>query len=125
MDNNTKTIDKIKKLLKLGKETNFSGESDQALAAAMRLAAGLGMTVDEISLDEENPSEISEHNIYKEKYHFQKWELLLASGIADALGCVPYMRTGFVMQNVRETKGLSLSVPSRTQNSLIGSILIS
>lgn len=88
MDDKNKIIDKIKKLLKLGNETNFQGESDQALSAAMRLAGQIGITLEEINYKEEKEDKsIDENLVYKPKYRFQVWERQLATGIADALGC--------------------------------------
>ena len=89
MDDKNKIIEKIKKLLKLGNETNFQGESDQALSAAMRLAGQIGMSIEEINYKEENQdNKIDENLVYKPKYRFQVWERQLAGGIAEALGCV-------------------------------------
>ena len=48
MDEKQKVIEKIKKCLNLNKGTNFEGEAERAMAAAMKLAAGIGMTIDEI-----------------------------------------------------------------------------
>lgn len=84
-----KIIDKIKKLLKLGRNSNVKGEAENAIAAAMRLAAGIGLSVEEITPDEENKTEpIKEYFTEIHKTTFEKWERSLADGIADALGCI-------------------------------------
>ena len=89
MEEKNKVIEKIKKLLNLGNKTNFEGESQKALAAAMKLAAGIGMTVDEITLeDKEEENKIDQNLVYKPKSMFQTWERTIAAGIADALGCI-------------------------------------
>lgn len=93
--NKESVIEKIKKLLKLGKNTNFKGEADQALAAAMRLAAGIGLSVEDITPDdEENGDKIEEHETEIRKKTFEGWERFLASGLADALGCVSLICRG-------------------------------
>ena len=94
-----KIIDKIKKLLKLGHKSSVKGEAENAIAAAMRLAAGIGISVEDVKMDEEENAEpIKEHYSEIHKFAFEKWERRLADGIADALGCVllvcggrPYM----------------------------------
>ena len=84
-----KIIDKIKKLLKLGRNSDVKGEAENAIAAAMRLAAGIGLSVEEISPDEEDKAEkIEEHYSEIHKVSFERWEKKLASGLADALGCI-------------------------------------
>ena len=83
-----KIIEKIKKLLKLEKNTNFEGEAENAMAAAMKLAAGIGLSVDEIKFEEEDDQNIQMHDVYKEKQRYEIWERKLACGIADALGCI-------------------------------------
>lgn len=91
-------IEKIKKCLKLSKGTAFQGEADQALVAAMRLAAGIGMTVDEIKLDGEAGSkqeQIGKNTVGKERSKIPHWETILANGIASAIGCELVIHTGW------------------------------
>lgn len=92
-----KILDKIKKLLKLGKNTNFDGEAHQALAAAMRLAAGIGMTIEEVSVDDEEKKEASAIGItepdFKARTQIPAWESQLANGIGRAIGCVVLIST--------------------------------
>lgn len=100
METTTKqqVIEKIKKCLKLGKGTGFQGEADQALAAAMRLAASIGMTVDEIKLDgeAENPSsQIGQNTVGAVRSKIPQWEGILATGIAHAIGCELVIHSGW------------------------------
>jgi hypothetical protein len=87
---NEKIMDKIKKLMKLGKETNFQGEAEQALAAAMRLATRIGVKLADIETDDEETAQdtgIGAYLIWKEKSRLERWEKYLGSAIAGALGC--------------------------------------
>lgn len=93
---NEKTLEKIKKLLNLGKKTTFSGEAEKAMALAMRLAAKIGVNVDEI--DAEEKPVIMTHLVWKEKASFTPWERRLAHGIASALGCVVMIHCGYKQQ---------------------------
>ena len=90
MEDKNKVLDKIRKLLKLGKNTNFDGEAHQALAAAMRLAAGIGMTIEEVKMDPENAEDKKIDTFVHSKFRTSvpQWESLLANGVAKALGCV-------------------------------------
>lgn len=84
-----KIIDKIKKLLKLGRNSNVKGEAENAIAAAMRLAAGIGLSVEDINPDDKEDNgrpEFLETDIGR-KTRFESWDIVLAIGIADALGC--------------------------------------
>jgi len=84
-----KIINKIKKLLKLGRSSNVKGEAENAIAAAMRLAAGIGLSVEKITPDDKDKTEpVKERFTEIHKTAFEKWERYLADGIADALGCV-------------------------------------
>lgn len=94
MDDKEKTLDKIKKLLKLGKNTNFSGEAHQALAAAMRLAAGIGMTIEEIDIAEEDANQIGITTTGKFMAHIPYWQTILASGVGEALGYLVLIMSG-------------------------------
>lgn len=87
---NEKIMDKIKKLMKLGKETNFQGEAEQALAAAIRLATRIGVKLADIETDDEETAQntgIGAYLIWKEKSRLERWEKYLCSAIAGALGC--------------------------------------
>lgn len=88
-DDKANVMEKIKKLLKLGKETDFQGESEKALSLAMKLAGQIGLSIEDVDLEEKHEDHnIDENLVYKPKYRFQVWERTLANGIADALGCV-------------------------------------
>lgn len=86
MSENEKTIDKIRKLMNLGNKTMYKGEAEQAMAAAMRLAAKIGVSLEDIKAEEKN-SVIGEFPVYKRKASFALWEMRLALGIAHAIGC--------------------------------------
>ena len=88
-----KTIEKIKKLLNLGKKTCYAGEAEKAMALAMRLAARIGVNIEDVE-EPEKPL-ISEHLVWKEKANFSPWERRLAHGIANALGCLLLIRCEF------------------------------
>jgi hypothetical protein len=95
---NEKIMDKIKKLMKLGKETNFQGEAEQALAAAMRLATRIGVKLADIETDDEETAQdtnIGAYLIWKEKSRLERWEKSLGSAIAGALGCKVVIRIAF------------------------------
>ena len=98
MCENEKTIDKIRKLMNLGNKTMYKGEAEQAMAAAMRLAAKIGVSLEDIKAEEKD-SVIGEFPVYKRKASFALWERRLALGIAHALGCelvtVKYYRQCF------------------------------
>lgn len=96
MDEKQKVIEKIKKCLNLNKGTNFEGEAERAMAAAMKLAAGIGMTIDEIRLDdEEQTSKVSQNHVGEKRSKIPRWESSLGAGIADALGCVLVVNTDY------------------------------
>lgn len=50
-----KAIDKIRKLLRLGRRTGYEGERAAALAAAARIAAEAGVALDGVDADAESP----------------------------------------------------------------------
>lgn len=115
MDDKDKTLDKIKKLLKLGKNTNFKGEAHQALAAAMRLAAGIGMTIEEIQIQDEDANQIGITSTGKFMAHIPYWQTILANGVGKALGCLVLVLSG---SNGRHTKESFRIVGTRADGAL-------
>ena len=84
-----KTLETIKKLVNLSKGTNYAGEAEKALAAAIRLCAKIGINIEDIKQESEAERElIGKHYVWKEKASFSKWERYLAKGISDAFGAV-------------------------------------
>lgn len=92
-------IERIKKCLTLSKGSSFAGEAEQALAAAMRLAAGIGMTVDQIKLtsEAENDRPSIGKNVVdgKVRSKIPQFEIILATGLAQAIGCELIVHAGF------------------------------
>ena len=91
-----KIIDKIKKLLKLGRNSDVKGEAENAIAAAMRLAAGIGLSVEDVNPDEEDNGrpELLDTDIGR-RTRYESWDIVLAVGIAYALGCSLITSNGF------------------------------
>lgn len=105
-------IEKIKKCLKLGKGSDFQGEAEQAMAAAMRLAAGIGMTIDQIKLDgeaENDKGAVGKNTVDgKVRSKIPQWEIILATGLAHAIGCELIVHTGFNEKTCKTAEWLIL-----------------
>ena len=86
MSEQEKTIDKIRKLMNLGNKSMYRGEAENAMAAAMRLAAKIGVSLDDIK-GEAKDTTIGEFPVFKRRASFSLWERVLAGGIAKAIGC--------------------------------------
>lgn len=101
MNDKEKVIEKIKKCLKLGTQSGVSGEAENAMAAAMKLAAGIGMEIGDICCDEEEEKvghKIEEEGICKPRTTVPRWEGTLARGIGEALGCYVIIRSSPIGQ---------------------------
>jgi len=86
MSENDRILDKIRKLLKLGNHNDNQFEAEKAIATAMKLAAGIGMTVNEIGEEDEPEKKTVEQTKVTKNKTMEQWEWRLGNALCEAIG---------------------------------------
>lgn len=97
-------IEQIRKCLPLKNGTNYEAEAERALASAMRLAAGIGMTIEQVQFKEENSGGIEQVTVGKERKNIPNWEQCLSGLSPRAYSCFAGF-AGFARADYRRRSG--------------------